>query len=152
TKKYAELDADFYQRLTDAGFQLTEGEDRSGFFLAYYRRAGGYYIDVGASDLIASGDVKVKAARVAEILPDGVRLTDGTILPPDFLIYATGYRPLEEWVGELISSEVQAKIGRCWGLGSGTEGDPGPWVGELRNMWKPTAQKGLWFQAGSLNQ
>ena len=30
--------------------------------------------------------------------------------------------------------------------------DPGPWEGELRNMWKPTAQEGLWFQVGSINQ
>lgn len=38
------------------------------------------------------------------------------------------------------------------GLGSGTEGDPGPWVGELCNMWKPTAQQGLRFQGGNLMQ
>ena len=27
-----------------------------------------------------------------------------------------------------------------------------PWVGELRNMWKPTAQPGLWFHGGNLMQ
>jgi putative flavoprotein involved in K+ transport len=31
-------------------------------------------------------------------------------------------------------------------------GDPGPWEGELRNMWKPTAQAGLWFHGGNLAQ
>jgi putative flavoprotein involved in K+ transport len=59
---------------------------------------------------------------------------------------------MEEWVGRLISPEVQAKIGRCWGLGSGTEGDPGPWEGELRNMWKPTQVPHLWFHGGNLHQ
>jgi len=79
-------------------------------------------------------------------------MADGTFLPADVIVYGTGYRPMEEWVGKLISPDVQAKIGRCWGLGSGTEGDPGPWEGELRNMWKPTAQEGLWFQGGNLMQ
>jgi putative flavoprotein involved in K+ transport len=79
-------------------------------------------------------------------------MADGTFLPADVIVYGTGYRPMEEWVGRLISPQVQEKIGRCWGLGSGTRGDPGPWEGELRNMWKPTAQEGLWFQAGNLTQ
>jgi len=47
---------------------------------------------------------------------------------------------------------VQRKVGPCWGLGSGTAGDAGPWEGELRNMWKPTVQQGLWFQGGNLMQ
>jgi putative flavoprotein involved in K+ transport len=59
---------------------------------------------------------------------------------------------MSEWVGRLISPEVEARVGPCWGLGSGTEGDPEPWQGELRNMWKPTAQPGLWFQGGNLMQ
>ena len=39
---------------------------------------------------------------------------------------------------------------KVWGLGSGTAKDPGPWEGELRNMWKPTLQQGLWFHGGNL--
>ena len=79
-------------------------------------------------------------------------MQDGSFMPADVIVYATGYRPMSERVGQLISSEVERRIGPCWGLGSGTEGDPGPWEGELRNMWKPTAQKGLWFQGGNLMQ
>ena len=29
---------------------------------------------------------------------------------------------------------------------------PGPWEGELRNMWKPTQQEALWFHGGNLHQ
>jgi putative flavoprotein involved in K+ transport len=43
-------------------------------------------------------------------------------------------------------------VGKCWGLGSDTTKDPGPWEGELRNMWKPTAQENLWFHGGNLHQ
>jgi putative flavoprotein involved in K+ transport len=146
------LDAEFYAALEKSGFQLWHGEDETGFFMAYYRRAAGYYIDVGGSDLIARGDIAVEHGEIAEVLPEGVRLVNGTVLPADVIIYATGYRPMHEWVGQLISPEVQRKVGPCWGLGSGTAGDPGPWQGELRNMWKPTAQPALWFQGGNLMQ
>ena len=146
------VDADFYARLENSGFHLWHGEDETGFFMAYYRRAAGYYIDVGGSELIASGEIKVRRGGIAEIVEDGIRLEDGSLLPADVIVYATGYRPMSEWVGKLISPEVQRKVGACWGLGSGTQGDPGPWEGELRNMWKPTAQPGLWFQGGNLMQ
>ena len=49
-------------------------------------------------------------------------------------------------------AEVADRVGKVWGLGSGIKGDPGPWVGELRNMWKPTAQPNLWFHGGNLMQ
>jgi putative flavoprotein involved in K+ transport len=146
------VDGDFYARLEKSGFNLWHGEDETGFFMEYYRRAGGYYIDVGGSELISNGEIKVKRGAVAEVLEDGLRMADGTVLPADVIVYATGYRPMSEWVGQLISPEVERKVGRCWGLGSGTEHDPGPWEGELRNMWKPTAQEQLWFQGGNIMQ
>jgi putative flavoprotein involved in K+ transport len=145
-------DAGFYERLEKSGFHLWHGEDETGFFMAYYRRAAGYYIDVGGSELIAAGEIKVRRGEIAGIVEDGLRMSDGTFLPAEVIVYATGYRPMSEWVGQLISPEVERKVGRCWGLGSGTEGDPGPWEGELRNMWKPTAQEGLWFQGGNIMQ
>ncbi len=152
TEYLRSLDADFYQRLEASGFNLWHGEDGSGFFMAYYRRAAGYYIDVGGSELIAAGEVAVKRGEIAEITATGLRMADGSELRADVIVYATGYRPMHEWVGQLISPEVERKVGPCWGLGSGTEGDPGPWQGELRNMWKPTAQPALWFQGGNLMQ
>jgi len=152
TDHLRQIDADFYQRLEKSGFQLWHGEDETGFFMAYYRRAGGYYIDVGGSELIASGKIQVRQGEVAEIVEDGLRLADGTFLPAEVIVYATGYRRMNEWVSQLISPEVERKVGPCWGLGSGTQCDPGPWEGELRNMWKPTAQEGLWFQGGNLTQ
>ncbi len=55
-----ERDADLYQRLEKAGFMLDFGEDGSGLFMKYLRRGSGYYIDVGASELVADGRVKLK--------------------------------------------------------------------------------------------
>ena len=152
TRQIQEVDAAFYERLEKAGFLVGQGEDDTGLLMAYARRAGGYYIDVGGSELIANGEVKVVQGEIAEITENGVQMEDGTFLPADIIVCATGYRPMNEFVGTLISPEVEEKVGACWGLGSDTEGDPGPWQGELKNMWKPTAQEGLWFQGGNLMQ
>ena len=152
TQALREIDADFYARLAQSGFQLTEGVDGTGFLMAYHRTASGYYIDVGASDLIAGGEIALRQGEIAAIEPDGIRMADGGFLPAALIVYATGYRPMNEWVSELISPDVAQAIGPIWGLGSDTAGDPGPWEGELRNMWKPTAQPALWFQGGNLMQ
>lgn len=148
-----EKDADFYARLEKAGFLLDWGDDGSGLFMKYLRRGSGYYIDVGASDLVADGKIKLKSgSEVAEITETSVVLEDGTELPADLIVYATGYGSMNGWAADLIGQEVADKVGKCWGLGSGTTKDPGPWEGEERNMWKPTQQEGLWFHGGNLHQ
>ena len=147
-----ERDADFYDRLRAAGFRLDFGDDESGLFMKYLRRGSGYYIDVGASELIADGSIRLQAGQVERITPSGVVLQDGTELPADVIVYATGYGSMNGWVAKLISQEVADKVGKCWGLGSDTTKDPGPWEGELRNMWKPTRQEALWFHGGNLHQ
>jgi putative flavoprotein involved in K+ transport len=146
-------DADLYDRLRKAGFMLDFGDDGSGLFMKYLRRGSGYYIDVGACDLVANGDVKLKSGvDIARITEDSVILSDGTELPADLIVYATGYGSMNGWVERLVSPEMAAKVGKCWGLGSDTTKDPGPWEGELRNMWKPTQQEALWFHGGNLHQ
>jgi len=149
----AKQDAEFYQRLEEAGFLLDFGEDGSGLFMKYLRRGSGYYIDVGASDLVAEGEIKLKSGvSIAEIKPKSVVLTDGTELEADLIVYATGFGSMNGWAAKIISQEVADKVGKCWGLGSDTAKDPGPWEGELRNMWKPTQQEALWFHGGNLHQ
>jgi putative flavoprotein involved in K+ transport len=146
-------DADFYRRLTEAGFLLDFGDDASGLYMKYVRRGSGYYIDVGASVLIIQGEIKLRSrVSVARITADSVILTDGSELPADLIVCATGYGSMNGWAGRLISQDVADKVGQCWGLGSKTKYDPGPWEGELRNMWKPTQQPGLWFHGGNLQQ
>ncbi|PRY50052.1 putative flavoprotein involved in K+ transport [Geodermatophilus tzadiensis] len=147
-----ERDADFYRRMEDAGFRLDWGDDGSGLFMKYLRRGSGYYIDVGAADLVANGDVELAHGQVDHLTEDAVVLEDGTELPADLVVYATGYGSMNGWAADLISQEVADTVGKVWGLGSDTTKDPGPWEGEQRNMWKPTQQEALWFHGGNLHQ
>jgi putative flavoprotein involved in K+ transport len=151
-RKIAEVDTAFYQALTAAGFLHDFGIDGSGLLMRAWRTGSGYYIDVGGSGLIIRGEVKVRAPlEVKEIRPRSVVLTDETELPADLIVYATGYQTMDRLVARIVSDEVAARVGRCWGYGSGTPGDPGPWEGEVRNLWKPTAHPHLWFHGGNLH-
>ncbi|GAA4769103.1 flavin-containing monooxygenase [Novosphingobium ginsenosidimutans] len=148
-----EAEAPFYNRLEAAGFKLDFAEDGAGIAGKYLRSGSGYYIDVGACEMIVDGRIALRSGHdVARIVPDGIELADGEHIAADMIIYATGFGAMEEWVSRLIGPDVAERIGRCWGYGSGYRGDPGPWEGELRNMWKPTAQQGLWFMGGNLAQ
>lgn len=150
--KMREKDAEFYAGLEKAGFQLDWGADGSGLFMKYLRRGSGYYIDVGACDLVIDGSIKLASGDVDHLTENSVVLKNGTELPADLVIYATGFGSMNGWAADLISQEVADKVGKVWGLGSATPKDPGPWEGEQRNMWKPTQQEALWFHGGNLHQ
>lgn len=147
-----ERDAAFYKRLEQSGFMLTFGEDDSGLLTMYLRRGSGYYIEVGASELIADGLVKLVTGEIEGITATGVEMKNGLALSADLIVYATGYSSMTTSVAQLVGQDVAERVGKCWGLGSGMAKDPGPWEGELRNMWKPLQQPNLWLHGGNLQQ
>ena len=80
-------------------------------------------------------------------------LDDGTELPADLVVYATGYGSMNGWVGRPdLARRSPTRSARSGASGSDTTKDPGPWEGEQRNMWKPTQQEALWFHGGNLHQ
>ncbi|MCY3878222.1 MAG: NAD(P)/FAD-dependent oxidoreductase [Rhodobacteraceae bacterium] len=142
-----------YQRLADTGFTLDFAEDGTGLGTKYRRTASGYYIDVGASEMVMDGRIGVKSGcRISHLSERAVHLKNGDALGADAVIYATGYGNMIDWVTKFMGPETASHVGPCWGYGSNTKGDPGPWIGELRNMWVETAQPGLWFTGGNLSQ
>jgi putative flavoprotein involved in K+ transport len=137
-------DQDLLDGLERAGFHLDFQDNDPGFQMRYHQRGGGYYFNVGCSELIIAGKVKLlQYADVERFVPDGARLRDGRTVPADLLVLATGYQGQHDVARMLLGDEVADRIGPVWGFDAG---------GELRNMWKRTSQKGLWFIAGSLAQ
>jgi len=151
-RQISDRDHAFYTRLKKSGFRIDFGEDESGLMMKAIRTGSGYYIDVGASELIANRSIAVKSGvEIRQVKRNMVELTDGSELPADVIVMATGFQSMNRAVAPIISEEVADKVGTCWGLGSGVHNDPGPWEGEPRNMWKPTQQPGLWFHGGNLH-
>ncbi|NNF80136.1 MAG: hypothetical protein HKN05_19105 [Rhizobiales bacterium] len=146
-------DSALHAKLEKAGFILDFGPDDTGLVMKSFREGGGFYINVGASELICDGEITLKSGvEVSQLTEDGLQMADGTRLTADVIVYATGYGSMNRFVADIAGQEIADKVGKCWGLGAGTGKDPGPWEGELRNMWKPTQQEGLWFQGGNLMQ
>jgi putative flavoprotein involved in K+ transport len=144
TAQCKELDKDLLGRLTKVGFRLDEDDD-TGWQFKYLTRGGGYYFNVGCSDLIADGEVGlVQYDDIDAFAADGVRLRNGETLPADLVVLATGYKNQDYLVGQLFGEDVAKRVGPIWGFD--------PVEQELRNMWVRTGQPGLWFIAGSFAQ
>lgn len=144
TAEMRDVDRDLLKGLEKRGFKLTYGEDDTGFQMMYLRRGGGYYFNVGCSDMIIDGRVGLlQYDTIDRFEADGVVLKDGTKKPLDLVVVATGYESQQEFVRATLGNDVAERIGPVWGFDDG---------GELRNMWGPTRQPGLWFTAGSLAQ
>ena len=144
TAKGVKVDKALLEALAKRGFRIWEGEDETGFQMMYLRRGGGYYFNVGCSELIIAGAVKLlQFSDIDRFVAGGARLKDGTVAPAELLVLATGYLNQQETVRLYLGETIADKIGPVWGFDAG---------GELRNMWRRTAQEGLWFTAGSLAQ
>jgi len=138
------VDQPLLDRLAARGFRLDFGEDDTGFQMKYLRRGGGYYFNIGCSDLIVGGEVGLlQYGSIERFVRDGVQLRDGSVVPAELLVLATGYKNQQDVVRATLGDAVADRIGPVWGFDEG---------GELRNMWRPTAQDGLWFTAGSFAQ
>ena len=130
--------------LAARGFRLEFGEDETGFQMKYLRHGGGYYFNVGCSDLIVDGSIGLlQYDTIDRIVPEGIRLRDGHIVEAQLIVAATGYSNQQEVVRAYLGPDIAERIGPVWGFDAG---------GELRNMWRQTPQPGLWFTAGSLAQ
>src|SRR3954469_16906899 len=138
------LDTEMLDGLSKIGFKLDFGEDNTGWQFKYLTRGGGYYFNVGCSDLLIKREIALKQfADIDNFVPEGAKMKSGEIIPADLIVLATGYRPQEELVTKLFGAEVANRVGTIWGFGD-TE--------ELRNMYVRTGQPGLWFIAGGLAQ
>lgn len=134
------LDKELLDGLRSVGFLLDNGEDDTGFFLKLLRYQGGYYLNIGASDLIIEGRIKLKAGTgIDRLTAKQVIFSDGSALDVDIIVMATGYEPLQEQLRALLGSEVADRVGPIWGIGAD---------GELRNMYAPTAQDNLYVLGG----
>jgi cation diffusion facilitator CzcD-associated flavoprotein CzcO len=132
------------KRLAEAGMRVDLGEDGTGWQMKAWRTGAGYYINVGASEAVAAGDIAiVQQDDTVGIVTDGLALDGGEVLPFDAVILATGFQNLEVVIAEVFGPELAKRLGLIYHLD-----DYGS--GEWTNSWVPTAQEGLWFMVGAM--
>lgn len=142
TKKQAEHDKKLLDGLKAVGFGIDSGPMNSGLLIKYFQRGGGYYIDVGASQLIIDGKIKVKQGQeLKQILPNGIEFADGSKLEADEIVFATGYQNMRTQARLIFGDEVADRVSDVWGFDE---------EGEFRTMWQKSGHPGLWFMGGNL--
>jgi cation diffusion facilitator CzcD-associated flavoprotein CzcO len=144
TEQSRKFDKELLDGLARIGFKLDFGDGGTGWQFKYLTRGGGYYFNVGCSDLVVRGEIGLRQfSDVESFVADGVRMKNGERLAADLIVLATGYKPQEYLVRKLFGEAIAARVGPIWGFGDEQE---------LRNMYTRTDQAGLWFIAGSLAQ
>src|SRR4051812_43376985 len=86
-----ELDRDLLDGLRKKGFKLDYGENGTGWQFKYLTRGGGYYFNVGCSDLVISGEIRLaQFSDIEGFIAEGVRMRGGETIAADLLVLATG--------------------------------------------------------------
>lgn len=142
TAQVAELDKPILDGLEAVGFKLNRYN--SGLFMKYFRDGGGYYLDVGCSQLIADRKIKVKQGQeIVRIHPDKIEFADGTFLEADIIVCATGYGSMRDTVKRVIGEDAAKRLRTCWSFDK---------QGEIQTVWRNSGVPGLWLQAGNFFQ
>jgi len=127
--------------LRRVGFRLNTGIDGSGFILLAWSKAGGYYFDVGASQLIIDGKIKLKNdAQIARFTQTGLEFEDGSTLDADVVVFATGYGDARDPMRSILGPELGARLKPIWGL------DP---EGEIKGAWRDIGIPRAWCMMGN---
>jgi len=134
---------ELHDGLRARGQKLTIGDDHTGWTIKLFREAAGYYLNIGASEAIVDGLIKIQDFDDIEtFVPEGVRLKDGSVIELDAVILCTGFYDLSNDIAALLGRDVADRIGRCNGVA--------PEHGEYRTMSRPTAQPHLWLINGGI--
>lgn len=142
TRAIAELDRDILQRLEAVGFALNFGPNEGGLMPYALRNGGGYYINVGCSELIADKKIAIaQGSGVARFTPSGIELDDGRSLEADVVVLATGYSNMRETARRLFGDEVANHSESVLGVGEDYE---------LGALWKESGHPGFWYMGGPL--
>jgi len=144
TQRMLQIDKELLADLHRIGFKLDIGPEGGGHQMHVRKNHGGYYLNVGCSDLLVRGEIGLLHYEdIERFVADGVLMKDGRAEKAELVVTATGYQPPPEVVRGLLGEEIAHKIGPVWGMDEG---------GEMCNMYKPTPQKGLWFIGGGFAQ
>ncbi|KIK22727.1 hypothetical protein PISMIDRAFT_679944 [Pisolithus microcarpus 441] len=144
TKLLAEADKDILNGLRKVGFKLNMGEDGSGLLQLVLKKAGGYYFDVGASQKIIDGKIKLKTdGHIARFTPTGLLFEDGSTLDADVVIFATGYENAREAYLQLLPADLHSAVQPVWGINEEGElnsvsreiGGRGPGASKVAGLW-----------------
>ncbi|EGG03716.1 uncharacterized protein MELLADRAFT_89949 [Melampsora larici-populina 98AG31] len=140
TEETTRLDHSLLESLKNVGFKLDPCP--AGLLMKFFRKGGGYYIDVGCSALLAERKIQLKqGVEVEELTPHGVKFADGEEIEADLVVCATGYSSFHDTIRSILGPQVSEKLGPIWGADS---------QGELPGVWRLSGHPAFWVMCGNL--
>ncbi|KAI8969673.1 FAD/NAD-P-binding domain-containing protein [Trametes punicea] len=142
THEIAEADKQILEGLQRVGFRINFGHEDGGFLSLTRRRGGGYYLDVGASQLIIDGKIKLKNdSKIKRYTKTGFEFENGSTFDADVILFATGFASPVLTIQRICGDDVASRITPIWGLDA---------EGELRTAWRYSGVPNFWFMMGNL--
>lgn len=143
TRQVSKIEDDLRSSLKKAGFRIDSGYGGTGLYGKYYRRGGGYYIDVGCSKLICDGSIGMKqGCEIERFIENGVVFTDGTKIDNvAIVVLATGYSNMRDTARRIFGDLVADRLNPVWGYDN---------EGEIATMWRDSGHPNFWYMGGNL--
>ena len=102
---------------------------------------GRFSLDNGCSQLIIDGKIGIKSdSQISHFTKNSIVFENGSELPADVVICATGYGDCKALVKELIGPELAKDLSPVWGLNK---------EGEVNGVWRWSGVPRLYFMVGN---
>lgn len=144
---FASAEPDRYSALTKAGFPVIDSADpEMALMHNLIERAGGHYVDIGGTALLAEGKAGIKAnTEPVGYTATGLRFSDGSTVDADAVIWCTGFsdKNASHTAAEIFKTKLP--LDDTWGVDQ---------EGEIRGMWKRHSRLGdnYWVMGGYTQQ
>ena len=126
---FATQEPDRYTALAKAGFPVIDSRDPEAALMHnLIERAGGHYVDVGGTKLLAEGKAGIKAGvEPVAYTATGLRFSDGSTADADAVVWCTGFADTDarRTVADIVKADLP--VDATWGIDE---------EGEIRGMWK----------------
>ncbi|KAL4968476.1 flavin-containing monooxygenase [Aspergillus stella-maris] len=139
----AALDKEMLDGLERAGMAVKRGEGGDSLVDHQLIKAGHFYIEQGAAEMIVDGRIKVRHCEggVRGYYEEGITLADGTQVESDIIVLGTGFERTDKAIERIVPGEIMDRVvGEMCSLDESQER-----VG----TWRPTGMPGFWFMTGS---
>ncbi|KAG9566874.1 hypothetical protein KCU71_g3187, partial [Aureobasidium melanogenum] len=142
----ASKEPDRYSALKDLGFPFFDSRDPDAALMHnLIERGGGHYVDTGATALLTQKKVDfVAGVEPKEYTSTGLRLSDGTTLEADAVIWCTGFsdKDVRQTVKDILKTSLPVDV--TWGVNE---------QGEVRGMWRRHSRvSNFWVMGGYTQQ
>ncbi len=103
-----------FDALEQAGFKLHRFGDT---YHNLYVRFGGHYVDIGCSQRIANGEIKMKTDPVKGLTQNGLLFEDGQEVGADLIVLCTGFdHDFRSDASKIVDPEIADQVDEYFGM------------------------------------